>query len=242
MGHCLKNLLGVPDLRGAGHRRLALLDAERLDWPVLRDAAAGCRPGFAGDAARNCRRSVAGMDCLWVTSVWVQESRRPCGDHLENRKEKTRCEHHISTCSIPTCTRTQPPGHAGSEDASKKKSCGESRKQAALGNTLAESLTQTLPISSDFHEDEQADLLTQFHPSQESLRPPRWRAKTPGHQLSRIFPAKESSVRLKSLEPLMRFVTTLQAWITVPWSRPPNSSPIWTSGSLVRLRTRNIAT
>jgi hypothetical protein len=30
-------------------------------------------------------------------------------------------------------------------------------------------------------------------------------------QLSRIFPASESSVRLKSLEPVMRFVTTLQA-------------------------------
>ena len=170
MDHCLRSLLDEPVPRGAGHQRQALLDAERLDWlgqQVLRDeAAVVCRLGFAGDAARNCRRSVAGMDCLWVTSVWVQETRRPCGDHLENQKEKTRCEHHISTDSIPTWTHPQPPGHAGSGDASKKKSCGESRKQAALGNTLAESLTQTLPISSDFHEDEQADLLTQFYPSE----------------------------------------------------------------------------
>jgi hypothetical protein len=148
MDHCLRNRLDEPVPKGAGHQRLALLDAERLDWlgqQVLWDeAAVVCRLGFAGGAVRNCRRSVAGMDCLWVTSVWVQESRRPCGIHLENQKEKARCENHISTDSIPTCTRSQSPGHAGFGDASKKKSCGESRKQAALGNTLAESLTQTL--------------------------------------------------------------------------------------------------
>jgi hypothetical protein len=213
MEHRWSNRLDVPVPRGAEHRRLVLLDAERLDWPgrqVLPDGAAAVfRLDFAGDAARNCRRSVAGMDCLWVTSVCVQESRRPCGDHLENRKEKTRCKHHISADSIPTCTRPQPPGHAGSGNARKKKTCRESQIQAALGNTLAESLTQTLPISSDFHEDEQADLLTQCLTFRNP--PAHRRGKMPKHQLSRTFPAKESSVRLKSLEPLMRFVTTLQA-------------------------------
>jgi hypothetical protein len=92
MDHCLRNLLDEPVPRVAGHQRMALLDAERLDWlgqQVLRDGGAVvCRLGFAGGAVRNCRRSVAGMDCLWVTSVWVQESRRPCGIHLENSKGK----------------------------------------------------------------------------------------------------------------------------------------------------------
>jgi hypothetical protein len=145
MEHRWNNRLGVPVPRGAELRLLVLLDAELLvlldaeplDWPgrqVLSDVAAAVfRLDFAGDAARNCRRSVAGMDCLWVTSVCVQESRRPCGDHLENRKEKTRCEHHISADSIPTCTRPQPPGHAGSGNASKKKTCRENRIKSALG-------------------------------------------------------------------------------------------------------------
>jgi hypothetical protein len=42
-------------------------------------------------------------------------------------REKTRCKHHISTDSIPTCMRHASPDHAGCVDATKKKSCGKVR-------------------------------------------------------------------------------------------------------------------
>jgi len=108
-----------------GLRDVVLHSVVRPDWQDV--VAAYClHLDFAGDEGRNCRRSTAGMDCLWDTSGCVQNSKPPCGNHLENYSRKTRCKHHISTDSIPTCTRPLPPDQAGWLDATKKKSCRES--------------------------------------------------------------------------------------------------------------------
>lgn len=76
-----------------GLRDVVLNSAVLPDW---QDVGAACRLhlDFAGDEGRNYRRSTAGMDCLWDTSGCVQNSKPPCGNHLENHLRKTRCKHH----------------------------------------------------------------------------------------------------------------------------------------------------
>lgn len=107
----------VPDLAGqqdAVSRYFAL----RLDAALPRfDCAAG--------ATKNCRYSIAGMDCLWGTSVWVQCSLERLRHHQENLSGTTRRRlHEFSTSPFPSCARLHVPGLAGCEGSANQKSCG----------------------------------------------------------------------------------------------------------------------
>lgn len=96
---------------------------------ALRLGAALPRFDCAAGATKNCRYSIAGMDCLWGTSVWVQCSLERLQHHQGNLSGTTRRRlHEFSTSPFPSCARLHVPGLAGCEGSANQKSCGGKSK------------------------------------------------------------------------------------------------------------------